>query len=159
MRYLKRLLELDYRQMWEKIKRIKKRSGRSYFFIIYDIIRCSRKFGSGYIDYCNFHFEELSDELKARMKDTINSQKKIFNISRAPANGTIDYQEEKAKHFARGLNGYKLFLILFVGSFAGVVIELLWCFLRHGYFESRSGLVYGPSFSFAPDCAGVCFDR
>ena len=65
MRYLKRLLELDYRQMWDKIKRIKKRSGRSYFFIIYDIIRCSRKFGSGYIDYCNFHFEELSDELKA----------------------------------------------------------------------------------------------
>lgn len=87
---------------------------------------------------------DSSDELKARMKDTINSQKKIFNISRAPANGTIDYQEEKAKHFARGLNGYKLFLILFVGSFAGVVIELLWCFLRHGYFESRSGLVYGP---------------
>lgn len=65
MRYLKRILELDYRQMFQKIKRIHQRSGRSYFFIIYDIIRCSRKFGSGYIDYCNFHFEELSDELKA----------------------------------------------------------------------------------------------
>ena len=85
-----------------------------------------------------------ADELKARMKDTINSQKKGFIISRAPANGTIDYREEKTNHFARGLNGYKLFLILFVGSFAGVVIELLWCFVRHGYFESRSGLVYGP---------------
>lgn len=65
MRYLKRLLELDYRQMFQKIKKIKMRSKKSYIFIIYDILRCSRKFGSGYIDYCNFHFEELSDELKA----------------------------------------------------------------------------------------------
>ena len=94
-------------------------------------------------DWAKF-LSDSSDELKARMKDTINSQKKGFIISRAPANGTIDYREEKTNHFARGLNGYKLFLILFVGSFAGVVIELLWCFVRHGYFESRSGLVYGP---------------
>lgn len=86
---------------------------------------------------------ESSDELKARMKDTINSNKKGFIISRAPANGTIDYREEKAHHFARGMNFYKQFIILFVGSFAGVVVELLWCFVRHGYFESRTGLVYG----------------
>ena len=62
---------------------------------------------------------ESSDELKARMKDTINSNKKGFIISRAPANGTIDYREEKAHHFARGMNFYKQFIILFVGSFAG----------------------------------------
>ncbi len=91
------------------------------------------------------YLSEASDELKARMKDTQNSEKKLlFNISRAPANGTIDYRERKANHFARGMNFYKLFIILFVGSFAGVVVELLWCFIRHGYFESRSGLVYGP---------------
>ena len=64
-RYLKRICELDYRQMIEKIKIIKKRSCLSYPFIIYDIFRCSRKFGSGYIDYCNFHFDELDDGLKA----------------------------------------------------------------------------------------------
>ncbi len=87
---------------------------------------------------------ESTDELRSRMKDTINSNKKGFIIPRAPANGTIDYREEKAHHFARGLNGYKLFIIFFVGSFAGVIIELLWCFVRHGYFESRTGLVYGP---------------
>lgn len=87
---------------------------------------------------------ESGDELKARMKDTINSSRRPFIISRAPANGTIDYREEKAHHFARGMNIYKQLIILFVGSFAGVIVELLWCFLRHGYFESRSGLVYGP---------------
>lgn len=85
-----------------------------------------------------------SDELKARLKDTINSNKKGFIISRAPANGTIDYREEKAHHFARGLNGYKLFLILFIGSIAGFLVESAWCFVRHGYIESRAGLVYGP---------------
>ena len=87
---------------------------------------------------------DSGDELKARMKDTINSEKKSFIISRAPANGTIDYREEKANHFARGLNGYKLFLVLFVGAFSGVIVEMLWCFVRHGYIESRAGLVYGP---------------
>lgn len=84
------------------------------------------------------------DELEARLKDTQNSEKTFFLFKRAPANGTIDYQEKLQNHFARGMNFYKLFLILFIGSFAGVIIELLWCFIRHGYFESRSGLVYGP---------------
>ncbi len=65
MRYLRRILELDYKKMFTMIKRVHKRSHKSYLFIIYDIFRCSRKFGSGYVDYCNFHFEELSDELKA----------------------------------------------------------------------------------------------
>ena len=37
-----------------------------------------------------------------------------------------------------------LLMILFLGSFAGVVIELLWCLIRNGYWESRSGLVWGP---------------
>ena len=35
-------------------------------------------------------------------------------------------------------------LIYMAGSFAGVVVELLWCLFRNGYLESRSGLVYGP---------------
>ena len=35
-------------------------------------------------------------------------------------------------------------LVCFVGSFAGVVVESIWCILRHGYLESRAGLVYGP---------------
>ena len=87
---------------------------------------------------------DSNDELKARLRDTVNSGKRGFIIPRAPANGTIDYREEKAHHFARGLNGYKLFLVVFAGSFAGVVIEMIWCFLRHGYIESRAGLVYGP---------------
>jgi len=61
-----------------------------------------------------------------------------------PSNTYIDHTEQKSSHFARGMNGYKLGLVIFIGSFVGVVIELLWCLITNGYLESRSGLVYGP---------------
>ncbi|MDD5899647.1 MAG: hypothetical protein PUC73_01915 [Lachnospiraceae bacterium] len=84
------------------------------------------------------------DELNARCKDIKMQRRHRRFISAAPANTTIDLREKEAGHFAGGLNIYKLLLICFIGSFVGVVIELLWCLLRHGYLESRSGLVYGP---------------
>ena len=60
------------------------------------------------------------------------------------ANSEIDYAEKKNNHFAQGINIYKMIYICLIGSFAGVVIEMLWCLLRNGYIESRAGLVYGP---------------
>ncbi|MDD6800763.1 MAG: putative ABC transporter permease [Firmicutes bacterium] len=86
----------------------------------------------------------VSDELNARWNDIRKQGKKRKLISSAPANATIDYRENSSEHFAKGLNIYKLLLICFVGSFAGVVIEILWCLITNGYIESRSGLVYGP---------------
>lgn len=86
----------------------------------------------------------ISDELNARYNDIRKQQKKHRLISGAPANAAIDLSERNSEHFARGLNLYKLLLICFVGSFAGVVIETLWCLITNGYLESRSGLVYGP---------------
>ncbi len=85
----------------------------------------------------------MTDELQTRLRDTERSQKKGI-VPKAPANATIDFAERKRDHFAQGLNFYKLFLIFFAGSFAGVLVELLWCLLRNGYLESRAGLVYGP---------------
>ena len=86
----------------------------------------------------------LSDELWARQIDIKKQKKKRRLISTAPSNAAIDLSENKSEHFAKGMNLYKILLVCFVGSFAGVVVELLWCFLSNGYFESRSGLVYGP---------------
>ena len=86
----------------------------------------------------------VSDELNARRKDIHKQGKKHKLIAGAPANATIDYRESCSEHFAKGLNPYKLLLICFVGSFAGVVIEMLWCLITNGYTESRAGLVYGP---------------
>lgn len=86
----------------------------------------------------------VNDELSARRSDIKKQRKKRKLISGAPANASIDLSESRSEHFARGLSPYKLLLICFIGSFVGVVIELLWCLFTHGYLESRSGLVYGP---------------
>ena len=34
--------------------------------------------------------------------------------------------------------------MFFIGSFLGVVVEVLWCILTRGHYESRVGLIYGP---------------
>ncbi len=86
----------------------------------------------------------MEDELSTRLKDTRREIRRKWYLLNPPANHTIDLKEREAHHFARGLNGYKLGLIFFLGSFLGVVIELIWCLFTNGYLESRSGLVYGP---------------
>lgn len=86
----------------------------------------------------------ISDEFFARWKDYKKSKNKSHILSRVPTNSSIDIAEKKSEHFAKGLSPYKLLLLLFIGSFAGVLVELIWCFIKNGYLESRSGLVYGP---------------
>lgn len=87
---------------------------------------------------------EQADELKTRLKEGKASESKRRILRRAPANSVIDYKETKINNFAAGINFYKIALICISGSFAGVVVELLWCLVRNGYLESRAGLVYGP---------------
>ena len=81
----------------------------------------------------------MADELEVRMKETGKSR-----WAAAPANAAIDLEEQQSRHFAQGINVYKLVLVCFIGSFAGVVVEMLWCLFQRGYIESRAGLVYGP---------------
>lgn len=42
------------------------------------------------------------------------------------------------------INFYKLIWLFMIGSVSGYVVEMLWCYIRNGYFESRQGLLYGP---------------
>lgn len=46
--------------------------------------------------------------------------------------------------FAHGLNFYKLVWIFIIGCVIGFGVEMVWCYVQHGYFESRKGLIYGP---------------
>lgn len=52
--------------------------------------------------------------------------------------------EQKETSFANGLNFYKLFWIFYIGCFAGVLVETIWCRVTNGFFESRTALVLGP---------------
>lgn len=89
-------------------------------------------------------YQKLSaqaDELETRLGDLKRGKKyKILHTS----NSVIDFKEEQSGCFARGINIYKLMLLFFIGSFGGVIIEMLWCLVRSGYIESRAGLVIGP---------------
>lgn len=85
-----------------------------------------------------------ADELKTRLNEGRNSEKRWHLLRRAPANSVIDYEERRLNNFAAGINFYKIAIICISGSFAGVIIEMLWCLIRNGYIESRAGLVYGP---------------
>lgn len=85
-----------------------------------------------------------SDELSARWNDISRSKKKKKLIPAPPANAEIDIAERRTDHFAQGMNLYKILLICFIGSFVGVIIEMLYCLVQNGYIESRAGLIYGP---------------
>lgn len=87
---------------------------------------------------------ELEDETNARLRDLRKSRNRKWYAPNPPANAAIDLAEKRLNHFARGMNIYKILLVCIVGSFAGVIIEMMWAFARYGIIESRRGLVYGP---------------
>lgn len=50
----------------------------------------------------------------------------------------------KERSFADGLNFFKMFWIFYIGCFAGVFIETLWCIVKNGVMESRTALILFP---------------
>lgn len=51
---------------------------------------------------------------------------------------------EKVLSFFYLTDLYKLVLIFMIGSFIGYIVEMLYCYLKNGRFESRKGVIYGP---------------
>ena len=86
---------------------------------------------------------DISDELSGRWSDILSASKKGGG-RRRKINADIDLFEKKTNPFARGINLYKIIWIIFIGSFAGVIIEMAWYLLKNGYVESRRGMVWGP---------------
>ena len=93
-------------------------------------------------------FNELIDEVETRLKETEQydrkMKKKMRILTPAPTNAQIDYREKQEAHFAQGMTFYKLFWVFFIGCFAGVVLETIYCLIQRGHYESRVGLIYGP---------------
>lgn len=93
-------------------------------------------------------FNELIDEVETRLKETEQydrrKKKKVRILPPAPTNAQIDYREKQEAHFAQGMTFYKLFCVFFIGCFAGVVLETIYCLIQRGHYESRVGLIYGP---------------
>lgn len=101
--YIKRIFKIDYRRMFKTIKKIAKRSNKSFIYIFYDVIKCSIKFGSGYMDYYCFSFEKLD-----------NTQRATY-ITRTVSNEYIKYLNDKNYYYIMEdkptfLNTYKNYI-------------------------------------------------
>ena len=59
---LKRIAEMDKKAMWEKVKEVHKKTGKSKIFLLYDLQTCARKYGAGYMDYDLFEMYNLTPE-------------------------------------------------------------------------------------------------
>ena len=95
--------------------------------------------------------DTMRDELKARRRDT----KSGIIKDRLPSNTEIDYKESKGEHFAKGMNIYKILLIMVIGSVVGVIVEMLFCLFKNGYIESRTCTGIGP-FNIVYGLGAVC---
>ena len=71
-------------------------------------------------------------------------------------------QSNKEKSFAEELNFFKLFWVFFIGCFAGVIIETIWCAISNGVIESRTALIIlplNPVYGFGALLISICFVR
>ena len=63
IRYLiKRILKMDYKNMFKVAKSVSKKAGRSFIFILFDMIYCGIKYQAGYYDYQEFEFYNVSKD-------------------------------------------------------------------------------------------------
>lgn len=77
-------------------------------------------------------------------------------------NKGITEKQNNEKSFASGLNFFKLFWIFYIGCFAGVVIETIWCLLQNGVIQSRTALILSPLnpvYGFGALLMTICFMR
>lgn len=74
----------------------------------------------------------------------------------------ITKNQNETKSFASGLNFFKLFWVFYIGCFAGVVIETIWCLVTNGVIQSRTALILSPLnpvYGFGALLMTICFKR
>ena len=59
---INRIFGIDYRQLFDTVKKVHKLSGKNSLFLFFDIIYCGIKYQSGYIDYLNARMDRLNRE-------------------------------------------------------------------------------------------------
>lgn len=83
----------------------------------------------------------INSENAERLQQNIEEHRKI-NMKQYEH--IYSKKEARKKSFAYGLNYCKLFLLFFIGSIMGCIMETCFAIIYEGHFEMRVGLVYGP---------------
>lgn len=58
---LKRLTDMNYKAMWEKLNSLHKKTGMSRIALLRDMQKCALNYGAGYMDYDLFEMYRLTD--------------------------------------------------------------------------------------------------
>lgn len=59
---LRRLLDMNYKAMFEKLNSLHRKTGRSRIVLLLDMQKCAVNYGAGYMDYDLFEMYNLTDE-------------------------------------------------------------------------------------------------
>ncbi|MGN0559266.1 MAG: hypothetical protein ACI4IS_07465 [Acutalibacteraceae bacterium] len=86
--------------------------------------------------------ENKKDTHLARLKERFSKFK--GSVQKRTMSAKKIFEQTNKNSFATGLNFYKLFWVFFIGSFVGVIVEILFCLVTEGHLECRQGVVYGP---------------
>ncbi len=57
-----RLVRMDWKAMWKTTGLLKKRSGKSRIWLLFDMLKCAVKYNAGYMDYKIAQMYKLNDE-------------------------------------------------------------------------------------------------
>lgn len=62
--FFKRLIRMDFTATWRTTEILKKRSGKSRLWLLWDMLRCALKYNAGYVDYKIAEMYRLNDAQK-----------------------------------------------------------------------------------------------
>ncbi len=59
--FVKRLVKMDWKRMWDTTKILKERSGKSRAWLLFDMLKCAVRYNAGYMDYKIAQMYRLND--------------------------------------------------------------------------------------------------
>lgn len=146
--YFSRLIRMDFNSLFKTIQEIHQRTGMNRLFLLWDMLRCSIRYGTGYVDYSEFEFyllkgEERGTYLTTRISDQINlkfnDRDAIYNLEDKGVfakkyqvylgRDVIDLREENVETFKAFILQHDRFFAKAFGKMGGEGIT---------YFESKS---------------------
>lgn len=87
---LKRISQMDFKEMLKTAKRISKENNASFFYVLLDIIYCGIKYMAGYVDYEVFDFYNLTAKQRKTIITRGVNNKFVSILNNGAASTTLD---------------------------------------------------------------------
>lgn len=103
IKYLvQRIIKMDKKAMLRKVSSIHKKTGKSRIYLFFDMIKCGRKYGAGYMDYDLYEMYNLTPE----QRDTYLTRGRNNEIDKKFNNKEYKWKLERKDQFNTNYNKY-----------------------------------------------------